>query len=243
MASRKSIISYGLIAFYVESSTNKIKYILHQQRDTFYYVTLIRGVYNQYHELPNILSNMTIDERKRVRDYSFDELWNDMFINKHNNIFKKCYTSAKHKYDKIKGVLPLLLDNTESIVIEPPWGFPKGKKNKMTESDKTCIIREFEEETCLCIKNSVIINDDEIYNEKYTGTDGKEYMSFYYVGEIPESAVQIKYVPTPNEIRKLTVSDEAFDVQGFYFEETEGRLSKDRFEILKLINASLTGKR
>ena len=38
---------------------------------------------------------MSIEERKRIRDYTFQELWDDMWVDKNSRIYKENFSKAK----------------------------------------------------------------------------------------------------------------------------------------------------
>jgi 8-oxo-dGTP pyrophosphatase MutT (NUDIX family) len=71
----------------------------------------------------------------------------------------------------------------ESGKSENSWGFAKGRK-MITETELSCAIREFEEETTIPRENIQVL-DIKPFDELYTGTDGRLYRSIYYIAYIP----------------------------------------------------------
>lgn len=221
------ITSYGIIA-YTKKGPETL-FLLYQRRDNFEYMDFLRGVWSSEEVLPSLFSSMTKDERKRIREYTFRELWDDLWVEHNTRIFRDGFSKAKRKYESVRRMIPRILDNTESNIKEPPWGFPKGKKNNFREPPKTCAIREFNEETRLEINESHILNDTP-YIETFQGSNNKNYCTHYYLAEIPFSVP--KEMITPQCIRKKTISEEASNVEWFPFEEACNFLNFRRQMIL-----------
>ena len=147
------ITSYGLILFCFpenpgESSSSEEDiegplFLIYQRRDNFEYMDFLRGVWVSEGQLPALFSLMSHEERERIRNYTFHELWNDLWVIQDCRIYKDGVTKAEKKYDSIKNQIPYLLDTTTSCIYHPPWGFPKGKKNGYHEDPLKCAIREF----------------------------------------------------------------------------------------------------
>jgi len=121
------ITSYGILLFYVDFN-DQIWYLLAQRRDTIEYTDFIRGRYSQLN-LEIYFRLMTSDERKRLTTYTFDELWDDLWVNHDNSFYKDMRSKAQAKYESNSSIMNTLLETTVSITTEPSWGFPKGKKN------------------------------------------------------------------------------------------------------------------
>ena len=131
------ITSYGLILYTVVN--DKPIFLLYQRRDNFEYMDFLRGVWMSEGQLPGLFSLMSPDERKRIREYTFQELWNDLWVEHSCRIFRDGFSKAKRKYDSVRDKIPNLLDTTTSHIREPPWGFPKGKKNSFKEESISCV--------------------------------------------------------------------------------------------------------
>jgi len=63
------------------------------------------------------------------------------------------------------------------------WGFPKGRKN-FNESDLSCAVREFVEETGVNESLLSIVTNIVPYEEIFTGSNFKSYKHKYYLGYI-----------------------------------------------------------
>lgn len=224
------VTSYGLIVFYKDPVTGEIYFLLQQRRDTFEYMDFIRGIWRTEGQIPSLFALMCEEERLRIREYTFKELWDDLFVEKNSKMYKDSYAKAKKKYSMIRHLIPNILDTTQSCVVEPPWGFPKGKKNSYHESEIVCALRETEEETKILAASMTIIPDYK-YSEQFSGTNGKVYATHYYLAE-----TLIKFEPqkmeTPECIRKDTISEEARDVKWLTYTESLDFLNTRRYQLL-----------
>lgn len=196
------ITSYGIILFYIDSS-QKIWYLLSQRRDTIEYSDFLRGRYNPL-DLDVYFKLMTPDERYRLANFTFEELWDDLWVNHDNKYYLNIKPKAKIKFDHQKSHIDKYLKMNPSIVSEPIWGFPKGKRN-YRENEIECAVREFREETRLSIDYINLISLPPSV-EVFKGSNGKMYSTVYYVAQVTEL---IKYKKIPlHGIRKETISEE-----------------------------------
>ena len=224
------ITSYGVLLYsFREGSTTPV-FLLYQRRDNFEYMDFMRGGWSSEGQLPALLSAMSHEERQRIRDYTFQELWDDLWVVHDCRIYRDGMAKARKKYDAIRSRIPHILDTTSSCIREPPWGWPKGKKNGFHEDPLTCALREFEEETRLDVSSIEIVNPSP-YTEDFKGSNGKAYATHYYLAEMPFPAEATR-MNTPQCIRKTTISEEASDVQWFTFEEACAHLNPRRQAIL-----------
>ena len=225
------ITSYGLILYTIVN--DKPMFLLYQRRDNFEYMDFLRGVWMSEGQLPGLFSLMSPDERKRIREYTFQELWNDLWVEHACRIFRDGCSKAKSKYDSVRDKIPNLLDTTTSHIKEPPWGFPKGKKNSFKEESIACAIREFTEETRIPAGLIHVLTDNP-FVENFKGSNGKSYATYYYLANISEPVYPLE-VSTPHCIRKTTISEEAINVKWFTFEETSNLLNSRRQAILRSV--------
>jgi len=203
------IISYGLVIFYMLQS-GEIQFLLQQRRDTFQYIDFLRGMWNYEGQLVSLFTLMSVEERRRIRDFTFQELWDDLFIDSKSKMYRDLYPAAKKKYESIHHLIPNILDTTQTYTNEPPWGFPKGKKSQYQESEIDCALRETEEETCIPKENFEIIPKCK-YVEQFQGTNGKTYSTHYYLARL-KNMISPKRMQTPHCIRKDTLSEEAQEI-------------------------------
>ncbi len=241
------ITSYGLILFCMDNSgasaaiavtdgTSAIapKFLIYQRRDNYEYIDILRGNWNNEKRLKELFEALSPAEKQRIRDYTFEELWNDLWVTKENKMYKDGFEKAKKRYEMIKPKISSFLQcGPQFSTIEPPWGFPKGKKNGSEEKGKDCALREFAEETGFPTDDIVIWETDH-FSEYYKGNNGKPYCTHYYVAEAA-SLFEVKRISTPNCIRQDAVSDEAEDARWATYEEACLKLGARRQGILKKV--------
>jgi ADP-ribose pyrophosphatase YjhB (NUDIX family) len=234
-SSGEPITSYGLIVYTIIHSV--VYFLLHQRRDTFEYMDVIMGIWKNQNQLPLYFGAMSLDERVRLREYTFRELWDDLFVDKTSKMYKDSYLKAKKKYDYIRHLIPSLLDSTESSINEPPWGFPKGKKNNYKETDIQCAIRETQEETKV-LPESLSIVPKHKFSEHFVGSNGKPYITHYFLAKTSKIE-NVMRIDTPDCIRKDTVSEEASDVKWVTYNEAISLINPKRQHILQEVCKSI----
>lgn len=223
------IRSYGIIVFTKDNNEN-IRFLLYQRRDTFEYMDFMLGNWKNYSELKTMFSLMTYEERNRLRNYTFSELWDDVWVVHDFEIYRDKYVRSKKKYDSIKYNIPSLIENTNCKKIEPSWGFPKGKKIHVDETNTECALREFEEETRIDIKKLELIND-KFYFENFIGTNGKHYSTSYILGYMKDPKLP-NYIKTPQCIRRECISEEVSKLKWFTLDECKSKLMDCRYDML-----------
>ena len=69
------ITSIGIIAFRIKKS--KIEYLMIRRKDTLGFVDFMRGKYplNNKRHIMNIIDEMTMDEKEKILNMSFEDLW------------------------------------------------------------------------------------------------------------------------------------------------------------------------
>lgn len=186
------ITSLGIIVFRINPE-NQREYLMIRRRDTLGFVEFMRGKYNltNYSYIYNLFSIMTKDERERLINNSFDELWNDLWMNKNNRQYHNEYENSKKKFVKLKEgfkgsnneiVSLQAIHNTQPVIwSEPEWGFPKGRRN-LRETDFECARREFREETGLDDTDYLIKVDLGRIEETFHGTNNIRYRHIYFIG-------------------------------------------------------------
>lgn len=176
------IKSCGVICFRRNQKTGKFEFLLIGRSISLNFSEFITGKYdttnNEY--IKYMLRNMTEQERSILKfSRTFRELATNVNRIKNINIGR----FNRDSYDQLKRtVLDQLLDETSSEIDEPEWGFPKGRYKNNHESDYTCAIREFEEETG--IQSHVLTPYfAKPYEETFQGSNNKKYKHVYYVLE------------------------------------------------------------
>ena len=239
------ITSYGIILFvrrkYDESETYPVRqnFLLYQRRDTYEYIEFIRGMWDTIDEVKNFFSLMSNEERRRIQNHTFDELWNDFWVRRPSGLNDHTLNRSRTKYDQIQPYIKDIINETEGgIGEEAPWGFPKGRKNS-GETAVMCAVREFEEETHIN-RETLQVWDKTTIIENFMGSDDRPYSTVYYIAEYkpleapltPEGCILPSLIETPKGIRKYTASNEAFRIQWFSFEDAQEKLPPFRQVIL-----------
>jgi 8-oxo-dGTP pyrophosphatase MutT (NUDIX family) len=193
------ITSIGIIPCIIDIDPSKekdisIRYLLICRRDTLGYVEFIRGKYPLYNEryLQNIIDEMTLEEKERLKTDDFHELWMKLWGNRMGNHYRNEEITSQRKFNALKrGVffntssiirtLDDFIQNSKTKWTEQEWGFPKGRRNHQ-ERDMMCALREFEEETGYNSSNITIIHNLQPFEEIFTGSNYKSYKHCYYLG-------------------------------------------------------------
>jgi len=181
-----SIMSFGLIAFKVVNSD--IQFLLIRRRNTISYIDFIRGHYKDS-MLLSMFDRMTNEELENLSTYSYDTLWNSLWLKDHRN-----KETAQKRYAKVVAGfyikdpfttrfidLRVLIQESKRIYTTPEYGFPKGRKNK-TENNIEAAEREFQEETGMKHRDYKLINLPPI-EERFIGIDQRKYTHIYYIAE------------------------------------------------------------
>ena len=182
------VTSYGIILY--KHIGTEIKYLLVRRKDSLSYVEFIRGKYNinNLDYVEKLLNRMTSDEKNRLLNNTFEDLWNLLWIKVGAKQHKKEYNYSCEKFNELKtkkdnglSNLELLINKTEDNWDTPEWGFPKGRRN-LYEGDLNCAEREFNEESGLTKKDYIILKHINPVYEVFVGSNNVKYKHIYYVG-------------------------------------------------------------
>lgn len=228
------ITSYGVIAMTIVKGI--LKYLIYQRRDNYEYIEFVRGNWNTREHLIKLLCLMTHDERERVKTFSHQQLWDDLWMDHTLRVYKEGYPRSKKKYDSVASELQSLLVTTSTLSPVSLWGFPKGKVNHR-ENHIDCALREFEEETTIPKDVIKIIGDvRRPYIEEYKGSNDKLYSTYYYLGYIDKEH-HPKTLKCPDYcLRDKCISAEARDVKWITLDEASSYLNKERIAILHRVH-------
>ena len=225
------IMSYGVILFVMVGTTPT--FLLYHRRDSYEYMDFIRGVWANEKRLPGLFALMSEEEKVRIRNYTFQELWDDLWVDHTGNIYHEGYARAIQKYESVRNKIPYYLDNIRSVA-DPPWCFAKGKKNdNKKESDLACALRELGEETRIST-TSIRPWPVKPFTEYYKGSNNKAYCTHYFLAECPAILPIMKF-ETIECIRQYAVSEEASDAKWFPLDEAISRVNVRRQGLLKKI--------
>lgn len=219
---------------YLNTSYNgPIWFYICQQRHSYEYIEFMMY---RLKDLSRVrFEMMSPDERKMLLTHDYDSLIDDVMyaVGKpaHREIFRRIRDT---------GVLKAAIDSARSSVIsEPPWGFPKGRKHRgCGETDINCALREFNEETCISLGEIELV-DHPYIEEIYQGTDRKWYRTVYIVCEAPKKIpIALKLCPV-NAIRTHTISNEITAACWLTLSDAATKLSAIRSSILHKLSAHI----
>lgn len=166
-------------------------YLLVQRKDTMGYIDFIRGKYNDDESLDpqqlieTYVSEMTCDERYRIEHWSFEKIWDKLWINHNSRCYRNEYKHAKSKFIKVP--IKALLLKIPCKWTHQEFGFPKGRRS-LHENNLQCAIREFCEETGYLAHHLDILYDEAPLCEIFTGTNHKQYKHVYYLARVKVDA-------------------------------------------------------
>ena len=132
------------------------------------FMEFMRGRYNieDYKGVISLFEQMSSDEIHSIRNNTFDDLWNNLWMHTANSlIYKEEYEKSMEKFNKLKKKtkkdpylgLSFYTENIEPKWNEPEWGFPKGRRNYY-EKNFDCANREFREESGFDVEDYTVLN-------------------------------------------------------------------------------------
>ena len=190
---RYPVISLGIVAC-CKDSTNKLKYLMVQRKNTHGFTDFVRGKYsvNNLDHIQKMVDEMTVSEKELILTKDFNSLWVLLWGGENNKfLVEKQY--AKEKFNDLKrGIKIINLVYTLSSIVKksstrwavPEWGFPKGRKN-FKENNIDCAIREWSEETGYHKNKLNIFYNIIPYQEIFIGSNFKTYKQIYYLAYFP----------------------------------------------------------
>jgi ADP-ribose pyrophosphatase YjhB (NUDIX family) len=229
------ITSFGVISFRMNHD-NKYEFLMIRRKDTLGYIDFMRGKYsvNDKDYIINLVKQMTIEEKMKIKTTDFDELWKNVWGKSEqlSNQYKSEQYDSMDKFNKLKaGVMSnnvfytidtiILESETAEQWTEPEWGFPKGRRNYY-EKDYDCALREFFEETGYNPKLLKNIHNILPFEEIFTGSNYKSYKHKYYLMfmQYENSIIKTKYEETEvSEISWKTLEECVFSIRHYNLEK------------------------
>ena len=189
------ITSYGIILFRLNIN-NEIEFLMIRRKDSFGYIDFIRGKYSPYniYQIENMVNEMSLSEKKRLSNKSFNNLWKEMWYDDLNKQYKNEEIQSFKKFEIItngvfvdnkKITLNDIIKNSNTNWEETEWEFPKGRRN-FKEKDLDCALREFEEETGIYASKIKLIENVLPFEEIFIGTNHKSYKHKYFLAYMEE---------------------------------------------------------
>lgn len=233
------IMSFGIICF-KKDENNQIKYIMIQRKDSLSFMEFIRGKYNTNDiiYIRQLISAMTLNEKKILISKQFDDIWNYAWNQNNNTSIKHTteYIDSENKFEYLSrtNILNEIIKDIINLEEqEQEWGFPKGRR-KVRENDIDCAIREFCEETRLEITDFKILTDILPFEEIFFGTNNVLYKHTYYVAKIVNNSIKISV--DENCIEQIR---EVRDLNWFSYEEVINHIkiyNIERHQIIQRVN-------
>ncbi len=240
------ITSYGTVCYCIYKG--KILYMSGKARDSIPYREFIKGRL-QFDDIPRYISLMTVTEIERLKKYYespssrnikrkiskhyFDDLWDDLWINKNTTIFIKEYPVSKIKFIKNMAIFKSCFDNYNSG-LDNPRIFTKGRLKSSNEDKKIGAIRETSEESGIS-KNIIQIDPESTpLCEQYIGNDGQKYQTKYFLAKLPYIP-KLKYIYQTG-LRNQCISSEISDIYWEDYSTLLKKLDESKKKILTIFN-------
>lgn len=236
------VTSYGLIAVRYMDDTNQtslfsksttidnghdsIQFLLIKRRHSIKYVEFIRGKYNPHDEdyLIRLLKSMTQDEHALLLGRAFEELWNGLWRDAASlKIYQGDKEVSARKFALVVEKLPRLIAENPTRWKEPEWGFPKGRRSPH-ETDLSCAIREFEEETDIKRNQFTVIHNTNPISETFFGSNQIHYCHKYYIAICNQS------VEAELNVNNYQMVKEIGDIQWCTLDEAIAKIRPDNVE-------------
>jgi len=178
------VISYGILEFVISADKSKVYFHVYRRRHTIEYGILLQG-YGQKNQLFNLISLLSEDERIRILNNDWEELWNDYWIDHSSSGYTNLRSQSLRRFNEIKDIVKIINDETDrKRIIDRPLIFPKGKPDR-NETGLEAALREAREETKVDFNmddrstGQLYFNDPII--QHYSGSDDRPYSDYYYV--------------------------------------------------------------
>lgn len=171
-----------------------------RRKDSMSFAEFMRGKYDptDIEYLSTLIRNMTLKEQAAIATDSFEFLWRSLWG---DDRATPEFTQSRDKFTQLDRLA--LVRNNMSIYTEPEWGFPKGRRMR-GESDITCALREFDEETNIP-RDSFVVLKNISFTETFMGLNNVQYKHIYFVALLkhPEM-VNLSQRLTPVQRREVS---------------------------------------
>jgi 8-oxo-dGTP pyrophosphatase MutT (NUDIX family) len=185
-----------------------------QRKDTLGYVEFMRGKYQPANTeyVTGLFDQMTVNELERLGAKDFETLWNSLWNNQVSRQYKQEYDSSFAKYSMLKTggedaggkSLDQYIAEAKRKWITPEWGFPKGRRGNR-ESEISCAVREFCEETGLSETQCILVKNLLPLEENFVGSNSVQYRHRYYLAYCQHSTEV--HVDSKNSVMNREISD------------------------------------
>ena len=231
---KEPVTSYGIIAYRLKQADTElepsvlnnlgatvsglnpsnIEFLMIQRKDTLGYVEFMRGKYQPTNTdyVAGLFDQMTNNELERLGTRDFESLWNSLWNNQVSRQYKQEYDSSFAKYSVLKTggedaggkSLEQYIAEAKRKWITPEWGFPKGRRGNR-ESEISCAVREFCEETGLSETQCILVKNLLPLEENFVGSNSVQYRHRYYLAYCQHSTEV--HIDSKNSVMNREISD------------------------------------
>jgi 8-oxo-dGTP pyrophosphatase MutT (NUDIX family) len=207
-------------------SPETARILMIRRKDSMSFAEFMRGKYDpeDMKYLSMLVKNMTLKEQASIASDSFEPLWKQLWGDDRTS---SDYLPSREKFLSLDRVA-LMRDNL-SPYTEPEWGFPKGRRSR-GESDLSCAIREFDEETNVPRESFVVLKNI-VLEETFMGLNNVRYKHVYFVGLLTQpDLVNLTQKMTPMQRREIS------GIAWKTFEEAEALVRPHHVERLGMLS-------
>jgi ADP-ribose pyrophosphatase YjhB (NUDIX family) len=189
----KNSNSYGIICCKKNKITQKNEILFIKKKNTYAYISFIKGIYTSEYDILKLFNLMTLDEKLTILSFDFKLIWYKCFLS--YSEFDRKTIKLKKKFDKLKNknngeYITNLIKKSNNIDLI--YEIPKGHINK-NESNINAAIREFYEETHIHKGKYKILYDVKPFIYSFID-DNVKYNYFYYIAVMLDQS----YIPRVN---------------------------------------------
>jgi 8-oxo-dGTP pyrophosphatase MutT (NUDIX family) len=207
-------------------SPETARILMIRRKDSMSFAEFMRGKYDpeDMKYLSMLVKNMTLKEQASIASDSFEPLWKQLWGDDRTS---SDYLPSREKFLSLDRVA-LMRDNL-SPYTEPEWGFPNGRRSR-GESDLSCAIREFDEETNVPRESFVVLKNI-VLEETFMGLNNVRYKHVYFVGLLTQpDLVNLTQKMTPMQRREIS------GIAWKTFEEAEALVRPHHVERLGMLS-------
>ena len=182
----------------VDPSTTRILMI--RRKDSMSFAEFMRGKYDVNNEqyIGTLIANMTLKEQAGIASDSFETLWRQLWGDDRSS---SDFAPSREKFSQLDRVS--LMRKYLSVYTEPEWGFPKGRRMR-GETDMTCAVREFGEETNIPREAYTVLKNI-LFEETFVGLNTIRYRHVYFVAMLTQpDLVNLTQRLTPMQRREIS---------------------------------------
>lgn len=206
--------SYGIVCHRIRIDFDQRsvfpEFLAIQRKDTIPYVEFVRGKYSpdDLEYVVRLISEMTSDEQENLKSLTFEQMWTSFWGNwRRGSACETDYLAAESVYKRLLSACPIstLVASAVRFAPEREWSFPKGRK-MTSETDVSCALREFEEETGFK-SSSIHMLNTQPYEEVFEGGNGILYRHVYFLCRLVDMRDAPPRAPPPNSVRARETRD------------------------------------